>query len=175
MTKREEILEVYRHKNTGYVPCFFTDMDVLKPAYINERPEGKDGQDWFGVEWEYVPAAMAPMVKPGTQRLTDITKWKEEVIFPDLDAIDPLQISNPARKMKDAYQDRITFVGGYDVQNVFDACDVTEEKIRAKTIRVIEEMAPGGSFIAFPMTLTFDFVPIFIDEHYKHAFSYRDK
>ena len=314
MTRREQLLEVYHHKDIGYVPCFFTDFDFSQPADINERPKG-DGIDWFGVEWEFVPAVMAPMVKPGTQRLSDVCNWKEELVFPDLnsidweaaavketanwdrenkisfmmlingvferthalmgfedalcamyeepeaykelinaitdykvelikiigkyykpdvisfhddfgsndrmlmsvelweeffkeplkriidethrqgisyehhscsyiepifdqlvelgiDAIDPLQISNPIRQLKDKYQDRVTFVGGYDNQNVYDRPGVTGDEIRAETKRVIKELAPGGSFVGFPLTITFDFVPTFIDEHMKNASTY---
>lgn len=314
MTKREQILEVYKQKNTGYVPCFFTDMDFSKPPEINERAEA-GGEDWFGVEWDYVPEVFAAMVRPGTKRLKDINRWREELTFPDLDAvdweaaaaretekwdrenkvsfvmlingiferthalmgfedalcamyedpeeyhaliaaitdykvkviqilgtyykpdilcfhddygandamlmspelwrtffkeplrrvidaahkqgiiyehhscgyispifdelvelgidaIDPLQITNPIRELKDKYQDRITFVGGYDTQCVFDRTGVTEEEIRAEVRRTMEDLAPGGSFVAFPLTVTFDFVPVFIDEHYKHAFRF---
>ena len=74
--------------------------------------------------------------------------------------------------MKDKYQDRITFAGGYDTMNTYDKPGATEEEMRAETKRTMDELAPGGSFIAFPLTVTFDFVPIFIDEHMKHAFSY---
>lgn len=316
MTKREQLLQVYAHKNIGYVPNFFTDFNFLQPAAVNERPQGS-GKDWFGVEWEYVDLVKAPMVKPGTKALTDITKWLEQVHFPDLDsidweaaaaketadadrenkityfmlingmferthalmgfedafmamydepeeyqalvdaitdykvkligligkyykpdvicfhddygandrmlmspdlwreffkaplkrvidaaheagmiyehhscgyiapifdelvdlgidAIDPLQITNPIRELKDKYQDGLTFVGGYDTQNVYDRPGVTEEEIRRETQRTMDLLAPGGSFVAFPLTVSFDFVPIFIDEHYKHAFKYGD-
>lgn len=314
MTKREQLLQVYAHKNIGYVPNFFTDFDFLKPDTMNERAEA-GGKDWFGVEWEYVPLVMAAMVKPGTKVLTDITQWREQVHFPDLDAIDweaaaaketagwdrenkisylmlingmferthalmgfedafmamydepeeyqalvdaitdykvklieimgkyykpdvlcfhddygandrmlmspelwrqffkaplkrvidaahkagiiyehhscgyiepifdelvelgidaidPLQITNPIRELKDKYQDRLTFVGGYDTQNVYDRPGVTEEEIRRETQRTMDLLAPGGSFVAFPLTVTFDFVPTFIDEHFRHAFKY---
>lgn len=314
MTKREQLLQVYAHKNIGYVPNFFTDFDFLKPETMNERAEN-GGYDWFGVQWEYVPLVMASMVKPGTKVLTDITRWREQVHFPDLnaidweqaakketagwdrenkisylmlingmferthalmgfedafmamydepeeyqalvdaitdykiklieimgkyykpdvlcfhddygandrmlmspdlwrqffkeplkrvidathkagilyehhscgyiepifkelvdlgiDAIDPLQITNPIRKLKDQYQDRLTFVGGYDTQNVFDRPGVTEDEIRRETQRTMDFLGPGGSFVAFPLTVTFDFVPVFIDEHFKHAFNY---
>lgn len=319
MTRREQLLEVYRHKNIGYVPCFFTDFDFLISPTINERPqvneENRFGLDWFGVEWEYVPEVLAATMKPGTKRLTDICNWKEELVFPDLnaidwetvakqetaawdrenkisavmliqgpferthalmgfedafcamyeepeaykelidaiveyklqvirilgkyykpdvlmfhddygshnrmfmsvdlweeffkeplrriieevhaqgiiyehhscgyiepifeqlveigiDAIDPLQITNPVRKLKDVYQNQVTFVGGYNNLEVFDKTGVTEEEIRQETKRTMDELAPGGSFVAFPLTVTFDFVPTFIDEHMKHAFSY---
>ncbi|MCD8149523.1 MAG: hypothetical protein LUE92_08165 [Clostridiales bacterium] len=317
MTHKELVLEVYKHKNVGYVPCIFTDMDIFKSAAINERPE-QGGKDWFGVDWTFVPEVMSPMVTPGTKVITDVTKWKEQVKFPDLtqydwekfaaeetaswdrenkvsymmlingiferthalmgfedalcamyeepeayqelidaitdykvevikiigkyykpdvlachddfasedrlfmsidmweeffkeptqrlidavheqgiiyeqhccgyvypifdqlvemgiDAIEPLQVKNPLREMKDKYQDRVTFVGGYDVQNVYDRVGVTEEEMRAETKRVMDLMAPGGSFISFPLTITFDFVPVFIDEHMKYAFDYGDK
>ena len=317
MNKREQLLGVYQHKNIGYVPCFFTDFDFSKPTTINERAE-QGGLDWFGVEWEYVPALHSPMVKPGTKRLSDITKWREELVFPDLDAIDwaaaageetakwdrenkisfmmlingmferthalmgfedamcamydepeeyqvlvdaiteyklrvidiigtyykpdvlsfhddygtndsmmmspelwrkffeeplrrviertqsygifyehhscgyiapifnelvelgidaidPLQISNPVRELKDKYQNRVTFAGGFDTQNVFDKVGVTEEEIRAEVVRAYSELAPGGSFVAFPLTVSFDFVPVFIDEHFKHAFRFGEK
>ncbi|MBS5522279.1 MAG: hypothetical protein KHX56_08410 [Clostridiales bacterium] len=314
MTKREQLLQVYAHKNIGYVPNFFTDFDFLKPETMNERAEA-GGKDWFGVEWEFVPLVLAAMVKPGTKVLTDITKWREQVHFPDLDAIDweaaakketagwdrenkisylmlingmferthalmgfedafmamydepeeyqalvdaitdykvklieimgkyykpdvlcfhddygandrmlmspdlwrqffkaplkrvidaahkagiiyehhscgyiepifdelvelgidaidPLQITNPIRQLKNKYEHRLTFVGGYDTQNVYDRPGVTEEEIREETKRTMDLMAPGGSFLAFPLTVTFDFVPTFIDEHFKHAFKY---
>ena len=93
-------------------------------------------------------------------------------IISGIDAIDPLQITNPVRQLKDKYQDRVTFVGGYDNQGVYDKPGVTEEEIRAETARTLHELAPGGSFVAFPLTITFDFVPVFIDEHMKHAFSF---
>ena len=318
MNKHDQLLEVYRHKNTGYIPCFFTDFDFSKPAAINERPEGQSGKDWFGVDWTFVPEAGAPMVTPGTQRLTDIAKWREELDFPDLasidweksaaeetagwdrenklsflmiingpfermhalmgfedalcamyerpddfkaligsvtdykvelirivgkffkpdilemhddfghqnslmmspemwrefceeptrriieavheegiiyehhscgfiepifddlaglgiDAIDPLQPSNDVRALKDRYQDRVTFVGGFDTQGVFDKPGVTEEEIRAEVRRAYALLAPGGSFVGFPLTITFDFVPVFVDEHFKNAFLFEDR
>lgn len=60
----------------------------------------------------------------------------------------------------------------YDNQNVYDRQGVTESEIRAETRRVIQELAPGGSFVGFPLTITFDFVPTFIDEHMKNASTY---
>ena len=318
MTRREQLLEVYAHKNIGYVPNFFVDIKCTKPPTMNERYEGiEGGKDWFGVEWQFVPEAGAPMVKPGTKVITDITKWREQVVFPDLesidwsaaaavetaswdkenkicylmlingmferthalmgfedafvamyeepeeyqalvdaitdykirlieimgeyykpdvlcfhddygandrmllspdlwrqffkeplrrvieathkagilyehhscgyiepifeelveigiDAIDPMQISNPVRELKDKFQDKVTFVGGYDTQNVFDRPGVTEEEIRNEVRRTLYELAPGGSYISFPLSLTFGFVPTFIDEHMKHAFNFAE-
>lgn len=44
--------------------------------------------------------------------------------------------------------------------------------ICGEVVRTYSELAPGGSFVAFPLTVTFDFVPTFIDEHFKHAFRF---
>lgn len=315
--KRETLLKVYRdHQNAGYVPNFFLDFNVLKPPLILERPvDGTDGLDWFGVDWVYVPQVGAPMVRPGTQVLDDVTCWREKVKFPDLqalnwaemaaadtanwdrenklsmimlingpferthalmgfvdamaamleepeeyqalvdaitdykvelvklicehyrpdimemhddygandrmlmspemwrqffkeptrriieavhqggamyehhscgyiapifdelvelgiDAIDPLQATNPLREMKDKHQHHVTFVGGYDTLNVFDRAGVTEEEIRAETRRTLDLLAPGGSYVSFPLTVTRDFAPIFIDEHSRRARDY---
>ena len=76
--------------------------------------------------------------------------------------------------MKDKHQDKVTFLGGYNIQDVFDRPGITEEEIRAEVVRTMNEMAPGGSFIAFPLTVSFDYVPVFIDEHMKHAFNFGD-
>ena len=91
MSRSEELLSVWKeHANIGYVPYAFTDTDlVLKPKYINERPEGVDGYDWFGVHWTYQPEADSMMVPPGSLPLiSDITKWEEQVTFPDLSQYD---------------------------------------------------------------------------------------
>ena len=90
MSRREELVRVFReHANIGYVPCAFTDADlVLKPKCINERPEMQDGYDWFGVHWTYQPG-VDMMVTPGSKPLiSDVTKWREQVTFPDLTQYD---------------------------------------------------------------------------------------
>lgn len=318
MSFKQQTLEVYKHKNAGYVPTFFTDIQFSKPQAINERPEGRDGYDWFGVHWTFVPEAGAPMVTPGTKVLTDITKWREQVKFPDLsrydwealakeetdtwdrenkvalmmiingpferthalmgfedalmammtepedykdlvnaitdykvelmriigkyykpevvnchddfgsndrmfmspqqwreffkeptkrildtvheygmiyqhhscgyiepifdelvelgiDAIDPMQITNDWVSMKKKHQDKVTFWGGFDNQGVLDRAGVSDEEIRAELRRTYDLYAPGGSYGAFPLTLTFGFVPTFVDEHFKVAFNYSDR
>lgn len=88
---REEILKVWsEHKNIGYIPSPFLDCDFIRhPESVNERPEGHDGYDWFGVHWTYQPETKSPMVTPGNPPLiTDITKWEQQVTFPDLSKID---------------------------------------------------------------------------------------
>lgn len=85
MSRKDELLKVWKnHENIGYIPAFPADFNFLKPKYIRERSEIEDGIDWFGCEWQYEPKSNAPMIVPGTKILTDITKWKEQLQFPDL-------------------------------------------------------------------------------------------
>ena len=89
MSRKDEMLRVWtEHANTGYVPLFPIDYNFLKPKYIPERCEKGRGFDWFGVEWEEEKLCGFPMVVPGTQRLKDITRWREEIVFPDLTQLD---------------------------------------------------------------------------------------
>lgn len=96
-----------------------------------------------------------------------------EPIFEDLieigvDAIDPLQITNPVRELKDKYQRQITFCGGFDNQGVFDRADVTEEEVRAEIQRAYHELAPGGSYVNFALIINKQkVVPWFLDESIK--------
>lgn len=91
MSRKDELLRVWtEHADIGYVPCLFVDYNFLRhPKSVNERPEGHDGYDWFGVHWTYQPEVNAPMVSSGYPHvITDITKWEEQVQFPDLKIYD---------------------------------------------------------------------------------------
>lgn len=91
MSRRDELLSVWaEHKNIGYIPCGFLDYNFLRhPKYVKERPEGCDGYDWFGVHWTYQPETNSSMVSPGYPHIiTDITKWEDQVKFPDLEQYD---------------------------------------------------------------------------------------
>lgn len=87
------LLDVYRHKDIGYIPNLFWDCNFLRSCYINERPHPCDaaytGKDWFGCEWVYEPDQDSSAPKVGTALVcTDVTKWREQVAFSDLDAFD---------------------------------------------------------------------------------------
>jgi hypothetical protein len=90
-----------------------------------------------------------------------------EPIVPDLieigvDALDIWQICNKnMRQLKDQYQDVLTFCGGFDNQGVFDRDGATFQDYYDETARVLRLMAPGGSYIAFTISATFEFFPAF--------------
>ena len=91
MSRSQELKRVWtEHANIGYIPCLYTDTNFLRhPEAVNERPEGHDGYDWFGVHWTFDPATGAPSPTSGVPHvITDLEHWREQVKFPDLDAID---------------------------------------------------------------------------------------
>lgn len=65
--------------------------DNVARAFLIQGPkyEGEvGGNDMFGVYWEYVPSAHGSIVRPGNPTLTDVTKWREVIKFPDVDSWD---------------------------------------------------------------------------------------
>lgn len=89
ITPKENMIRMLEGKMPLWVPNQTTDNNAIQPAVMpdaNARNHG--GIDWFGIEWMYEPLTKAAMVKPGTRRLSDIENWKEEIVWPDLTAID---------------------------------------------------------------------------------------
>ncbi len=89
ITPKENFLRVCRKEKPLWLPNMATDFATIQPIVMpdaNARVHG--GIDWFGIQWEYEPLSNAAMVKPGTRRLSDVTNWESELVFPDLNAID---------------------------------------------------------------------------------------
>lgn len=101
-----------------------------------------------------------------------------EPIFGDLveigvDAIDTLQACNThLGELKEKYGSQITFCGGFDTNGVLDVPGVTPEEIKAEYRRVIDLLAPHGSYVIYPIGLTFDFVPHFLEEHFSYGMGF---
>lgn len=313
LTPRENVLQAFKHKETVWTPNAFTDLDRVLQSTVMERYEGKEtGFDEFGVQYNYVPEADSPMVRPGTFKLTDITKWKEQIVFPDVDMYDweagaardtagwdrknkfsvvmlyngsferlhalmgfedalialmdepeatsdffsafvdyriklfkkiahyykpdsvmvfddygtdcsmmmspnvwrevikphvcraidavhecgmyyilhscgyikpifpdfvemgadcvhPLQFANDVGELKRKFGKQITFTGGFNNTGIFDSPTVTEEEIRSEVRRVLEDVAPGGSYIAWQTILDKNSQKIFLDEIMKDS------
>lgn len=86
----------------------------------------------------------------------------EDLVQIGADALDVWQVCNRnMRQIKDRYQNVLTFCGGFDSQGVFDRHDATYEECYAETARVLRLMAPGGSYIAFTITIGDRFLPPF--------------
>ena len=86
---KENFLRIARKEKPLWIPNVSAEFNSIQPQVMPDasaRCHG--GTDWFGIEWEYEPRSNAAMVKPGTRRLSDITKWREELVWPDLKEID---------------------------------------------------------------------------------------
>ena len=89
ITAKENFQRIKEGKKPLWMLNMPTDFNVIQPEIMPDAyARNHGGIDWFGIEWQYEPLTAAGMVKPGTRRLSDITKWEEELVWPDLNAID---------------------------------------------------------------------------------------
>jgi Uroporphyrinogen decarboxylase (URO-D). len=89
ITPKENLLRMYRGEKPLWAPNLTADCNMVQPdLMLDAYARTHGGFDFFGIEWEFEPQSNAAMVKPGTRRLSDIIKWEEEIIWPDLKAID---------------------------------------------------------------------------------------
>ncbi|MDR2956924.1 MAG: hypothetical protein LBU61_01920 [Coriobacteriales bacterium] len=90
ISPRENYLLAMNHKPTEFIPMGMVHSTFMGFMDDYEKGPTGGGKDGFGVTWVY-PDHMGingPIPEPGNFVLEDVTKWKTEVVFPDLDAID---------------------------------------------------------------------------------------
>ena len=75
-------------------------------------------------------------------------------------------------ELKKDRQDKITICGGFDNTHVLDNLKATPEQIQAEYRRGVDALAPGGSFVIFPITATFGFIGPFVGEHFRYGMSF---
>jgi len=92
MTERENLFHVLKMTGKAQWAPIMTDCArILTPSPIGDRPMpvGTNDYDWFGCHWSYDKELEGYMQTPGYPLpLTDLSKWKEQIKFPDLDALD---------------------------------------------------------------------------------------
>jgi hypothetical protein len=89
LTAKENLLRVFRGETPAWMPVWLTDSQCCWPdVYAEHAPFESCGLDWWGQHWTFVPEVGGAMPTPGTRTIYDITKWQEQVKFPDLDAVD---------------------------------------------------------------------------------------
>ncbi len=89
ITPKENLLRIFKGEKPAWMPVNLVDSQYCWPdVYAEHAPYEADGPDWFGQEWVFIDVAGGAMPKPGTRIIYDITKWQEQVTFPDLDAVD---------------------------------------------------------------------------------------
>ena len=98
----------------------------------------------------------------------------EDFIEIGVDAIDTWQGgSNPnVGELKKKYGSKITFCGGFDNQYVLEQPGTTEADVRAEYRRTVDLLAPGGSYVVFPIGISRKNMPAFLDEHRKYGLNY---
>lgn len=55
---------------------------------------------------------------------------------------------------------------------VLDIPGVKPEAIKAEYRRVIDSLAPGGSYVIYPIAGTFGFVGPFLEEHFQYGMGF---
>lgn len=89
ITAKENQLRIYRGEKPCWMPIWLVDNQYCWPdVYAEHAPFEANGPDWFGQEWQFVPEVGGAMPKPGTRIIYDITKWQEQVKWPDFNAVD---------------------------------------------------------------------------------------
>ena len=124
------------------------------------------------------------VIKPNLKRVVDACHelgflyehhscGKVEDLIPELidigaDCISPLQYNcnRNVRELKDKYGDKICFAGGVNNVDIIDQPDSTPEDCIKEYMRNITEMAPGGGFVAMPLSLrNGDYAGVFALQH----------
>ena len=92
MTEKENLALALDGKMPAWTPCFWNGAQIIVSHFVGHCPPPgvTAGLDGFGVHQTstentggmYTPTATVPPV------LTDITKWREQVTFPDIESLD---------------------------------------------------------------------------------------
>lgn len=136
------------------------------------------------------PEVWRKLIKPNLKRIVNaahdlgflyqhhscghVEELVDDFIELGMDAVDTWQFaSNPnVGELKRTRMDKLTFCGGFDNTYVLDRIDVSPDEIRKEYRRTIDLMAPGGSYVAFPVTGTFSFKDVFMDEHLRYGMNF---
>lgn len=89
MTERENFFKVYNREKPSWIPCFYSAYQPFGSSLLNNQgARGIGGFDMFGVKWLITPDTGEAIADPEYHVLDDITRWREVIEFPDLDAMD---------------------------------------------------------------------------------------
>ena len=164
----------------------FTDYrcKVIKKIGQYYKPDAIMIFDDYGAKQSmmFSPSIWREMIKPQLKRMVDTAHecgmfyilhgcGYYKPIFPDIvelgvDAVHPVQVSNNPEELKEKYGDKISFCGGFDNVDILDNENCTEEQTRQEVRRVLTELAPGGSYMAWRSFLI-THPDIFMDEYWK--------
>lgn len=94
----------------------------------------------------------------------------DDLVEIGVDALDPLQAGNKAvPEMKKRLNNKLTFLGGFDNQGCFDIPNPKKEDVIKEYHRVIDSLAPGGSYVEFFSSFNMDVMQWIVEEHMKYG------
>lgn len=175
---------------------FFSAMADFKIAYFKKIVEHYpvdviNAHDDYGTNAGPMMsvALWRELIKPNLKRMVDachemgvlyqhhscgfVEPFIPEMVDIGVDALDPLQSCNTnLPELKKKYGSKITFCGGFDNLGVLERPGVTVGEIKAEYRRVIDSLAPGGSYIVYPITATYEFVNALLEEHNSYGLNF---
>ncbi len=88
MTNKENMELIFQHEKPEWIPHLGGETYGIRD-YIVERPIMTTGYDKWGCHWISCPNSLN-ITHPDTSdiKFTEISEWREKVVFPDLDTID---------------------------------------------------------------------------------------
>ena len=87
ISPKDNLRRAILRQNPQWVPCGLETVVWIKPPVV-ERP-ARAGRDAFGVPWDFEPAAEGGTFPTHDgQTITDLTRWREQITIPDVDALD---------------------------------------------------------------------------------------
>lgn len=85
LTQRENFLRVVNGEQPEWVPVYIDAVDLVVPSVIGSHMATVDKVDFMGIKW--IVSDGAATVHPKSERMEDISDWKDRIKFPDLEAI----------------------------------------------------------------------------------------
>ena len=179
--------------------CFelFSAIADFKIAYLKKIAQYYDYEvvemhDDYGSQDRLFmsPETWRKLIKPNLKKIVDaahecgfiyqhhscghIEELVEDFIELGMDAVDTWQAAcNPhLAELKKDRLEKLTFCGGFDNTYVLDNPEATPEQIKAEYHRAIDALAPGGSYVIFPITVTFGFIPALLEEHFQYGIGF---
>ena len=130
ITYKENMQLLIKHKVPEFLPLLedFDSAPLNAMDFINERPMIPGvNLDWFGQSWTYEPMIKFANPTPDVHLVTDLEKWREQMIFPDLDKLDweGQSKKDTANWQRDKKMSRLT-VGFGMWERMFSVVDFTD-------------------------------------------------
>ena len=99
MTEKENFMRIVQGKEAAWIPYYRDAVEWIFPDFVVAHMAREDKTDLFGVRWIVSPDGR--MADSSYHVMEDITRWRDLVRLPDLDAMDWEQIARDSLKRHD--------------------------------------------------------------------------